>query len=153
MPAANEHRLSRLTIALSTAVIGAAFVAAGCGGTGDSPPRSIGAATASVSPTPSASSPSPSPSAVPSPTAVQVVVIPSAKLTPPVVKKPAPKPSTKPPTTKPKPKPSATHTHSGFVVPGAYCPDSEHGWYGYSSAGNRYRCSVYSNGQWRWKRV
>ncbi|MCP2323344.1 hypothetical protein HDA40_001851 [Hamadaea flava] len=40
------------------------------------------------------------------------------------------------------------------MVPGAYCPDSEHGWYGLSSAGNRYRCSYYSSdGRWRWKRV
>jgi len=56
------------------------------------------------------------------------------------------------PTKKPAPT-ATTHTHAGTVTPGAYCPSSEHGWYGTSSAGNKYRCSLYDNGQWRWKRV
>ena len=43
--------------------------------------------------------------------------------------------------------------HWVCVTPGAYCPRAAHGKYGYAKVTNRrYRCSVYSNGQWRWKR-
>ncbi|MGW4412629.1 hypothetical protein ACWEJ6_52175 [Nonomuraea sp. NPDC004702] len=39
------------------------------------------------------------------------------------------------------------------VTPGAYCPAAAHGKYGYSTTKVRYRCSEYSNHQWRWKRA
>jgi len=126
---------------------------AGCGPAADeTPPGALSASVATSqtsSASPSASdSASPSPVAIPSPTTgLAKVTTPSKPATKPTTKKPAPKPS---PSPKP---PTTTHTHSGTVVPGAYCPASEHGWYGTSSAGNRYRCSQYSNGQWRWKRV
>lgn len=43
--------------------------------------------------------------------------------------------------------------HWNCITPGAYCPGAAHGKYGYAKVTNRrYRCSVYSNGQWRWKR-
>lgn len=44
--------------------------------------------------------------------------------------------------------------HWNCVTPGAYCPAAAHSRYGYAKVTSRkYRCSVYSNGQWRWKRV
>jgi hypothetical protein len=40
------------------------------------------------------------------------------------------------------------------VTPGAYCPTAARSRYGYAKVTNRrYKCSVYDNGQWRWKRV
>lgn len=151
MPAAKK-RSTWITAAVATALTFSGLVA-GCGATStETPPRAAGVAAAGVSPTPSSSaeSSSPTPAAITSPSPVQVKVVsppkPSSK---PPTKKPAPKPTTKAPTSKPAP----AHTHSGTVVPGAYCANAEHGWYGVSSAGNLYRCSQYSNGQWRWKRV
>jgi hypothetical protein len=41
--------------------------------------------------------------------------------------------------------------HWTCVTPGAYCPAAAHGKYGYSRTKVRYRCSEYSNHQWRWK--
>lgn len=44
--------------------------------------------------------------------------------------------------------------HWNCVTPGAYCPKAAHTKYGYAKVTNRkYKCSVYSNGQWRWKRI
>ncbi|WP_027345562.1 hypothetical protein [Hamadaea tsunoensis] len=150
MPVAKK-RINLLIAAVAAALTFSGLVA-GCGPAADgTAPKALSASaatseTASASPSASDSA-SPSPAAVPSPTTGL------AKVTTP--SKPAPKPSTKKPTPKasPTPKPPTTHTHSGTVVPGAYCPASEHGWYGISAAGNRYQCSQYSNGQWRWKRV
>lgn len=53
---------------------------------------------------------------------------------------------------------SCTYQRSGnhwnCVTPGAYCPKAAHTKYGYAKVTNRkYKCSVYSNGQWRWKRI
>ncbi|MBG0824771.1 hypothetical protein HS048_29135 [Planomonospora sp. ID91781] len=40
------------------------------------------------------------------------------------------------------------------ITPGAYCPKAARTRYGYAKVtGRRYKCSVYDNGQWRWKRV
>ena len=40
------------------------------------------------------------------------------------------------------------------VTPGSYCPKVARKKYGYAyKTMKRYRCSVYSNGQWRWKRA
>jgi hypothetical protein len=39
------------------------------------------------------------------------------------------------------------------VTPGAFCADSQAGDIGVSSAGNSYRCSIYPNGRYRWKRI
>lgn len=40
------------------------------------------------------------------------------------------------------------------ITPGAYCPKAARTKYGYAKVTNRrYKCSVYSNGQWRWKRL
>lgn len=40
------------------------------------------------------------------------------------------------------------------VTPGSYCPKAARKKYGYAYKTNkRYRCSEYSNGQWRWKRA
>lgn len=45
-------------------------------------------------------------------------------------------------------------SHWACVTPGAYCPKAARSRYGYAAVTNRkYKCSVYSNGQWRWKRV
>ena len=45
-------------------------------------------------------------------------------------------------------------SHWACVTPGAYCPKAAHAKYGYATTTSRkYRCSVYSNGQWRWRRV
>jgi hypothetical protein len=45
-------------------------------------------------------------------------------------------------------------THWACVTPGAYCPAAARKKLGYAKTTKRqYRCSVYSNGQWRWKRV
>lgn len=44
--------------------------------------------------------------------------------------------------------------HWNCITPGAYCPKAAHGKAGYAKATKRkYRCSLYDNGQWRWKRV
>lgn len=44
--------------------------------------------------------------------------------------------------------------HWECVTPGAYCPAAAHGKLGIAKAtGNRYRCTRYSNGRWRWKRA
>lgn len=44
--------------------------------------------------------------------------------------------------------------HWNCITPGAYCPRAAHGKYGYAKVTHRkYKCSEYSNGQWRWKRV
>jgi len=125
---------------IAAAAIAAAFgvALAGCSDTASpEQPRALGAPAASTTATSSPSA-TPSPSPLPKPT------------TKPSVKPPAPKPSSKPPT----PKASATHNHSGNVVPGAYCASSEHYWFGRSAAGNLYQCSYYaSDGRWHWKRV
>ncbi|MEU0485701.1 hypothetical protein ABZ260_41815 [Streptosporangium sp. NPDC006013] len=40
------------------------------------------------------------------------------------------------------------------ITPGAYCPKAARTKYGYAKVANhRYKCSVYSNGQWHWKRL
>ena len=45
-------------------------------------------------------------------------------------------------------------SHWTCVTPGAYCPKAARGKYGYSTVASRkYKCSQYSNKQWRWKRV
>jgi hypothetical protein len=45
-------------------------------------------------------------------------------------------------------------THWVCITPGAYCSKAAHSRYGYAKVTNRkYKCSVYSNGQWRWKRA
>ncbi|HUR74467.1 MAG TPA: hypothetical protein VMZ00_09325 [Sporichthya sp.] len=45
-------------------------------------------------------------------------------------------------------------SHWNCVTPGAYCPKTAHSRYGYAKVSNRkYKCSIYSNGQWRWKRI
>ncbi|GHH66039.1 hypothetical protein GCM10017673_11090 [Streptosporangium violaceochromogenes] len=44
--------------------------------------------------------------------------------------------------------------HWNCVTPGAFCPKAAHWKYGYAkNTHRRYRCSEYSNGQWRWKRA
>ncbi|GII89720.1 hypothetical protein Ssi03_77100 [Sphaerisporangium siamense] len=43
--------------------------------------------------------------------------------------------------------------HWNCITPGAYCPAAAHGKLGISKTGNRYRCTRYSNGRWRWKRA
>jgi len=44
--------------------------------------------------------------------------------------------------------------HWNCITPGAYCPKAAHYRYGYAKVTNRrYKCSIYSNGAWRWKRV
>ncbi|MEU7857851.1 hypothetical protein [Nonomuraea sp. NPDC049141] len=44
--------------------------------------------------------------------------------------------------------------HWNCITPGAYCPKAAHRRYGYAKITKRqYRCGIYSNGQWRWKRV
>lgn len=53
---------------------------------------------------------------------------------------------------------ACTYRRSGAVwkciTPGAYCPKAAHYKYGYAKVTNRrYKCSIYSNGQWRWKRA
>lgn len=47
----------------------------------------------------------------------------------------------------------AAKTATATVTPGAFCADSEAGDIGVSSAGNSYRCSLYSSGRYRWKRL
>ena len=45
-------------------------------------------------------------------------------------------------------------SHWNCVTPGAYCPAAAHTKYGYAKVTSRkYKCSQYSNKQWRWKRV
>lgn len=45
-------------------------------------------------------------------------------------------------------------SHWNCITPGAYCPKAAHRRYGYAKVTKRtYRCSIYSNGQWRWKRI
>ncbi|MEU5869887.1 hypothetical protein ABZ815_52625 [Nonomuraea sp. NPDC047529] len=45
-------------------------------------------------------------------------------------------------------------THWACVTPGAYCPKAARNKYGYTQGTNRrYKCSEYSNHQWRWKRA
>jgi hypothetical protein len=80
------------------------------------------------------------------------------KVTAPRTTKPKPKPPiqtspvrTKPPTKSPPTTPSAPPTHR-IVIPGSFCADAEAGDIGYSAKGNRYRCSIYPNGRYRWKR-
>ena len=53
---------------------------------------------------------------------------------------------------------ACTYRRSGntwrCITPGAYCPKAGHNRYGYAKVTNRrYKCSVYSNDQWRWKRI
>lgn len=44
--------------------------------------------------------------------------------------------------------------HWSCVTPGAYCPAAARGKYGYAKGtSRRYKCSEYSNHQWRWKRA
>jgi hypothetical protein len=50
---------------------------------------------------------------------------------------------------KPKPAPVQRPT----VTPGAFCADAQAGDVGVSSAGNSYRCSLYSSGRYRWRRI
>lgn len=62
-----------------------------------------------------------------------------------------------PATTQAPPPPAAATTpapaQGQTVTPGAYCADSQAGQTAYSAAGNEYRCSLYSNGRYRWKRI
>lgn len=45
-------------------------------------------------------------------------------------------------------------SHWNCITPGAYCSKAARNRYGYAKVTKRkYRCSIYSNGQWRWKRV
>ncbi|GGT42735.1 hypothetical protein GCM10010176_102810 [Nonomuraea spiralis] len=45
-------------------------------------------------------------------------------------------------------------THWACVTPGAYCPKAARNKNGYAKGTNRrYKCSEYSNHQWRWKRA
>lgn len=53
----------------------------------------------------------------------------------------------------PPPAPNTPAAQRRTVTPGAYCADADAGEIGYSAAGNEYRCSLYPNGRYRWKRV
>ncbi|MFI7630288.1 hypothetical protein [Microbispora rosea] len=46
-------------------------------------------------------------------------------------------------------------THWNCITPGAYCPATAHGKYGYAKVTKkRYRCSYYSSDhRWHWKRA
>ncbi|MET8985807.1 hypothetical protein ABZW49_10200 [Nonomuraea wenchangensis] len=44
--------------------------------------------------------------------------------------------------------------HWNCITPGAYCPREARNRYGYAKVTKkRYKCSEYSNHQWRWKRA
>lgn len=61
--------------------------------------------------------------------------------------------------TVPAAKPCKAHKKEGknywvCVTPGSYCPKAARKKYGYAyKTLKRYRCSEYSNGQWRWRRA